>query len=145
MMSWYSRVRWVGGEIGRRTALRTRRRKAWEFESPPTHKNNKQDTPCSATMYCKVVGGDSKARTGAPSAGGDVRAWSGGEIMRRHNFERLTESPPTHYLKGRFGTVMLLSRLGSGLRGSAPMVLTMSVMMPQTETIMNIPITPHNM
>ncbi len=29
----------AGGEIGRRTALRTRRRKAWEFESPPAHKD----------------------------------------------------------------------------------------------------------
>ncbi len=25
------------GEIGRRTALRTRRRKAWEFKSPSAH------------------------------------------------------------------------------------------------------------
>jgi hypothetical protein len=29
---------WAGGEIGRRTALRTRRRKAWRFESSPAHK-----------------------------------------------------------------------------------------------------------
>jgi hypothetical protein len=35
---------------------------------------------------------DSKARTEAPSADGEGRAWSGGEIARRRNLERLTES-----------------------------------------------------
>ena len=38
----------------------------------------------------------SKASAGAPRPRGDARAWSGGEILRRQNFERLTDSPHLH-------------------------------------------------
>jgi hypothetical protein len=121
---------WAGGEIGRRTALRTRRRKAWRFESSPAHKSEAIEAG-AACLRMQRRGLERRrdilrARRIASRGREKIR------LSRRILFVTEPSSAHTDYLPKKFapGSILSMRLTSVAVSGSMPKVFITSAMMP---------------